>query len=503
MSALSHGARSMCMSFIFQKVKWPLKQQADPETGLHVFPEHIRRLHLRIAWPGEWSDYGPGRSQWGQAYVDTSIYPHPGRFWYDPEARSIENLAAIIPDMASLQSAAFSCPFWPPRSLLSALSSVGPNFSSITFDETPISVIPGRDPLPHVHLPVQSLVYIAVFGSIRMGDGHLEPKYTVESYFQPEWKRKYAQTHHWDSTQTLHRNYIMSHAVSLTRLEISGSLFSYDDMAFQQWPFLRSLILTGRIPSRKDYDIQPGNSTIEGVLARMPKLDDLRLLFSQTQHQSMDLAPCASSTRLTSLAVSHICSLEGVKLTSLRRLAVLAITHYPRPPIALSIVNLDKVLQALEEGNASITRFRVMVEDPLTPQTCRRIAECCPLLEDLEIELCVYPDGAAEHSKEAYAEALAPLTRLHSLRICIQFPESDAGSTPPFSMRKEFAHYFATTMPTLNNVGLEYRRRAGRAQDLWVDYEVVRLGDQVAEVEQLVTSFYPQTSIWHRQVIVA
>ncbi|KAF7973616.1 hypothetical protein HWV62_14792 [Athelia sp. TMB] len=451
-----------------------------------------------IAWPSEWADNGPGRSQWGQACVDTSIYPHPGRFWYEPESRSIENLAAIIPDMNLLSSVTFSCPFWPPKTLLMALSSAGPNLTSVTFDETPVSVGPGSDPLPVVPMPVQTLQYIAVFGSVRIGDGYLEPKYSVGIYFQPEWKRKHDQRlHQWDFTQTLHRNYIMSHAPTLTRLEISGSLFSFDDLAYQEWPLLRCFILTGKIPTRKDYDLPRGNTSLEGVLARMPNLEDLRLLFSQTTENAMKLAPCEHSDRLTTLAVSHICDLSGLKLTSLQRLAVLAITHHPRMPIALSLGDFQKLLGALEEGGATLTRFRIMLEDALTPQTCRNIAACCPLLEDLEIELCVYPGGDCAHSKEAYAEALAPLTHLHSLRICAQFPESDAGSTPPFAERRKFAHHLAKSMPSLNSIGFEYRQRSGRAHDLWVDYEIVRQGDSI-DIEQLATAFYPQTSIWRR-----
>lgn len=74
---------------------------------------------------------------------------------------------------------------------------------------------------------------------------------------------------------------------------------------------------------------------------------------------------------------------------------------------------------------------------------------------------------------------------------------------PLFVTQRAFARYVAEEIPSLHNIGLEYRNRTGRAYDEWVDYEILRKDGNVVELEQLRPSFYPQTSIWHREFITA
>lgn len=301
--------------------------------------------------------------------------------------------------MTLLSSVTFSCPFWPPKSILLALSSTDSNFSSLTLDEIPLSIkVPE---LPH-SLPLEHLSFTTVYQSVRIGNGYHEPKYAVGTYFQPEWKRKYTQPDRWDHAHIVHTQFMMSHASMLDRLELSGSLCSFDELGEHDWPLLRTFIIIGKIPTRREHEPAQRTSDLVGVLERMPRLEDLRLLFSQTSANEFRITHSNHSSvlsALTTLVVSHICSLDGLEFPALRRLAVLAITHHPRVPIALGLPQLEDLAERLAKSGARLIRLRVMLEDKLTPHACRRISVCCPSLEDLEIEHCSYSDVESAFSQ--------------------------------------------------------------------------------------------------------
>jgi len=251
------------------------------------------------------------------------------------------------------------------------------------------------------------------------------------------------------------------------------------------------------------------------VLMRMPQLQDLRLLFSQSQLTPFDIMASghflshSSSvfSSLKSLAISNACILGGIfdRIPFLERLAVLAIINHPRVAIALSLSQVEDLLKQWGSGGAHLMHLRIMIEEKLSPHLCHSIATYCPNLKVLEVELCGYHDGNSKFTWKEFAEAFARLSHLAFLRICIQFPEYDGleDSSPWRTTRKECAYFLSSEIPSLKRVGLEYRMRAGthRFQDAWLEYDIQRRGVRGSEFELvgLGPAWYPFPSVWKLQ----
>jgi hypothetical protein len=97
------------------------------------------------------------------------------------------------------------------------------------------------------------------------------------------------------------------------------------------------------------------------------------------------------------------------------------------------------------------------------------------------------------------------LSRLQSLRACIQFPEYDewVDPSPWRTTRKECAHFLAGEMPSIKRIGLEYRKRTGtyQFQDAWLEYDIQRecasRGEKREfELVALGPTWYPFPSVW-------
>ena len=153
----------------------------------------------------------------------------------------------------------------------------------------------------------------------------------------------------------------------------------------------------------------PAHVQLFNALARMEALEDLRLLFAQSRTQEFHLlgrddppdpAHTAKLATLTSFAISNACKLDGIfnHMSSLERLAILAIEDLPRWPIALAQAEVDRVLMDVAASGCGLTHLRIIVEDKLTPEVCCAITANCPHLQTLESERCGYHDGKSVSS---------------------------------------------------------------------------------------------------------
>lgn len=251
------------------------------------------------------------------------------------------------------------------------------------------------------HLERLSLVPVAE--AVRVGEGPFDPKYSEVSYYIREYRRKYKNDilARFAATAFLFQ---VGKTTSLHHVEVSGDLCTLEALAGHEWPNLRTLVLTGHAPRS-----QGGNTELVDVLAQMPKLQEMRLLFAKSKGDAgFRCLPPGNGisaknnspsllTQLKFLAMSNACSFAGVFIhtTALERLAICAIIDQPRVPIALSRSEIDEILRDFARGCSSnnLRRLRIMIEDKVNPDLCRAIAAHFPKLDALEIELCGYHDG--------------------------------------------------------------------------------------------------------------
>lgn len=549
-SGTTRFLRSICLPFIFKEVRWPNKYQVHADTGLLFFPEHIWRYirydtssgswhigvlkyifrHFRLVWPDEWAD--AMRSQWGQIVTDSHSLPHPVRRWYIPDPQTMAMLVSVVPKLPALETFYASCPFPLPGSLFASISQC-PKCISLTLDEIPIGPLPAE--IPESPLPLKKLSIRAVLEALRVGDGSHNSKYSEVKYYTQEWKKKYRPPKVADSIHRSHAAFTWLHAPTLTHLELSGGLYSFAELSQHEWPELQVFSLTGRVPSVKEGEaLQSTQYGLVDALMRMPKIQDLRLLFSQSSLTGFPQVPLGAAflnaptdfKSVTSLAISHALMLGTLlqHLPLLERVAVVAIIDHPRVPIALSLPEAEKLLEYLGGQGFYLRRLRLMLEDKLTPQICQSIAASCPNLEDLEIEMCGYHDGISDYTwvsclhilplhqisyplqtrQIEFADALKPLSRLLYLRICIPFPEynEDDELLGWLVVRRKCAQYLASQISSLFSLGLEYRKRMGshRFQDEWLEYEVQRKDGEVFALFRLESAIYPFPSVWDRVI---
>ncbi|TFK34685.1 hypothetical protein BDQ12DRAFT_362143 [Crucibulum laeve] len=487
--------RNVCFPVLFAEVHWPHANKNDEESGLLFFPDslwpHVK--HFRLAWPDHWADASP--PQWGDKYYIGGDY----------NPRHMDKLVGALPQMKALTSFHISCPFFPPISLFAAL--IQSSVIELSINDTPLYVY--MIPKIPLEFNLERLAIVPVAEALRVGEGPYDTKYHEPAYYVREYRKKYKN----DILARLATNdmlFKVGKADALREVQVSGDLCTLDELAEHHWPNLDRLILTGHPPR-----LQSACELID-VLAKMPKLKDLRILFAKTRGDAgFRLIPrtpgadCSVLSQLASLALSNACILDGVltHTTSLERLALVAIIDHPWVPIGFGRGEIDKVLLDLSASAQHLRQLRIMLEDKVNPELCHSISAHCPFLEVLEIELCGYHDGKSVFAWDEFAESLRTLPYIHSLRLCIQFPEFDeADRCEPWRVaRKECAIFLAARVPTLRRVGFEYRKRTGthRYEDSWLEYDVERKGGG-GEIElfELVPTWYPFPEVWNPVSIV-
>lgn len=347
--------------------------------------------HFQLLWHDEWTE--PGRLRHGSFDRDGMYIPC-----------SLDIVSSAIVTMPRLTEITISCPFIPPQSLFEAVGQCR-SLASFSLIDTPIDmglvfVFPSR----------LSRVNLAPVGQcLRIGDGPTDPRVAELTYFMRDWRRKHraqAQIRGLREQRSC-AIFLRQQTPSLTHLEISGDLCSFASLAALHWPDLRTLVLYGHIPGMQPphaFLTPPPAASIWDVLERMPVLNDLRLLFSRTKGKDFVLLPqeevphptqLQKLASLTSFAISNACILDGIftHLTSLQKVAILALVDLPRWPIALSQAEAEHLISDIAASGCPLKHLRIIIEDKLTPRTCHLIATLLPLLEVLEIERCGYHDG--------------------------------------------------------------------------------------------------------------
>lgn len=307
--------------------------------------------------------------------------------------------------MRSLTGFYLNCPFYPPNSILNAVLA-SPSLRSLSINDTPLylSMIPNVPPAFHL----ERLSLVPVAEAVRVGEGPYDARYSEATYYLREYRKKYRN----DVLARLAAISFISQVgktTSLKHVEVSGDLCTLDALAAHEWPHLHTLILTGHAPRPQ------GENELLDVLARMPSLREMRLLFAKSKGDQLGfrvVPPRGGTTargnspallrQIRYLALSNACNLEGVfhYTTSMERLAISAITDQPRVPVALGRAEIDMILRDIVMGGGSqcLRHLRIMIEDKVNPDLCRAIGIHCPRLEILEIELCGYHDGKSIHA---------------------------------------------------------------------------------------------------------
>ncbi|KAF8154780.1 hypothetical protein B0H34DRAFT_772553 [Crassisporium funariophilum] len=505
LACASRGFNYASRSLLFAKIKWPHPNQHDENSGLHLPPEtiwpHIKTLHLD--WPDHWLDASP--PLWGSGAV------HRGTLLsYKP--MHLDKLEAGLPKMNNIHTFMITCPFDPPTSLLTAL--VGcPNIKDFRIIDTPLytALMPSLPP----EFKLERISLVAVAEASRVGEGPFDLKHHERPYFSREYRRKF-----WNDT---HSRFAASRYVfqigrpdSLTYLQMSGSHCIMYELRMYEWPNLEALVLTGNAPGKED-----GFARLVDIIPHMPRLYDLRLLFAPRDlYEVFDMFPPPHGripvedqhpntvfAQIKYLAVSNGCNLKDAfrNATSLERLVVCAISKHPRIATAFSVTEIKEILDdlALGGGNMKLKRLRIMLEENIIPGLFDLIGKLCPLLEFLEVEKCGYTKGDPDFEWSEFGDALAACKHLQTLRIAMMVGVNDAH--PGNSLdecdideRKRCACYLASRIPSLSQIGLEYRTRTGshRSEDRWIDFFIERLDDETIYLHELEPSWYPFPEVW-------
>ncbi|TFK21379.1 hypothetical protein FA15DRAFT_672642 [Coprinopsis marcescibilis] len=504
--------RDVSLPIIFSQVKWPHPRKHTEEGGLEFFPPHLWP-HFRsftLDWPDHWPDSTP--PLWGDRYYVGGDY-HP---------RHLDKLVKAIPQMLALSSFHISCPFYPPTSIISALIQC-PSIRELSCHDTPLyaNMIP-RVP---AQFNLEKLAIVPVGEALRVGEGPYSAKYQEIYYYLRDYRKRFKNDSLAPYAATAFL-FSLGKSSHLRHIQISGELCTLHDLAQQDWPRLDTLILTGHAPRPQ------GMVELVDVVAKMPKLRDIRLLFASVKSDpSFRLLPIAHNnltargtsacvlSQIRYLALSNACHLRGVFQYTpfLERLVICAIIDLPKVPIALGRAEVYNLLADIAEApsapdiNGGIRNhlkvLRIMIEDKANPELYRNICAQFPKLENLEVELCGYHDGKSIFPWSEFADPFVALSKLRCLRICVQFPEFDDvdRGEPWKTARKQCAEYFADRLSSLQRVGFEYRKRTGthRYEDSWLEYDVGRRDDNGPRVEmhELPSSWYRFPEVWTPEFI--
>lgn len=360
--------------------------------------KNLRSFHLD--WPEHWPDSSPPR--WGtKGPFGNGVY-HP---------KHLDKVELALPKMNRIHSFQITCPFYPPTSLLTALVGCS-NIKDLKVIDTPlytdvIPVIP-RD------FNLESFSLTAVGEALRVGEGPFDPKYRNIAYFSREYRKKHFNDIH-GRFASIRYLFQLTRANNLRKLQLSGGSITLFDLAEHEWPNLNTLVLTGTPPV--------GGGAIArlvDVIAGMPKLFDLRLLFAKTsRYQAFEILPPPPLlpetnllhfpddndrfknsnqvfSQITHLAVSNACNLQNTfqHVPNLERLVISAIAEHPRMPIACNMLEIAGVLDdiILGGGNTHLKQVRLIMEDSIPISLLKKMGDNYPLLEFVEVELCQYQE---------------------------------------------------------------------------------------------------------------
>ncbi|KAF8629933.1 hypothetical protein AX15_003188 [Amanita polypyramis BW_CC] len=408
--------------------------------------------------------------------------------------------------MPALNTLHLSCPFYPPNNLLDALTKCV-SLRRLYINDTPIYL----STMPKVpsNFRLEAISLVPVAEAVRMGDGPYEPKFAETAYYNREYRRRYKND---ILARTAVKDLLFSlgHPNSLRCVQVSCDHCNFDTLAEHEWPALETLVLTGHPPR------SPGNAELVDIIARMPNLKELRLLFTKNRSDPFRLLPAGGGTsarhnhpsilsQLKRFALSNACEITGIlsHTSNLEYLAACAVADLPNVPIALSRADVDHLVQTIASGGCGqhLRRFRLIMEEKVHPDLCHAIAMACPNLESLEIEICGYHDGKPVYAWREYADAFSQLDSLAELRVCIQFPEYDEADRFETwrNARKKCAEFLGMHVPSLQRVGFEYRKRTGthRFEDRWLDFDLVRSEERGLELVEIPPLWYPFPEVWH------
>lgn len=355
LSLASQLFRELTLPVLFNDVRWPHGDKHSEENGLEFFPEslwrHFRKLSL--LWPDHWPDSTP--PLWGDRYYIGGDY-HP---------RHLDKLIHALPLMEGLNKLHISCPFYPPSAIFTALVQC-PSIRSLSISDTPVYM--GLIPRVPSQFHLEHLSIVPVAEALRVGEGPYDAKYQDLTYYIRDYRKKYKNDSlAWYAAQALLFNFAKAHA--LRSIQVSGDLCQLFDLAQNEWPKLQTLILTGHAPR------QSGTELVD-VVAKMPKLEDLRLLFATVKndplfpvlptqlsthnpllpsihppvHTTSKGNPATVLSQLRRFALSNACQLSGVIFhyaNQLERLVICAISDLPRVPIALSRAEINALMSDL------------------------------------------------------------------------------------------------------------------------------------------------------------
>lgn len=309
--------------------------------------------------------------------------------------------------MTDLDTFQITCPFDPPLPLFQVLRQCN-SIKDLRITDTPIWEAL-KEPDEPVLFTAERITFVPVGEGARVGEGPFDRKFHDSSYYMVEYRKKY-----WNLIQKRARlNYfptgwsflLRCRVETMTFLQLSGDYCSLDHFRNPRFsfPVLDTLILTGPSPS-----VGPGSlMTLPAVISLMPKLRDLRVLIGKHSTPTQPPlsmvpgdpeAPVAVYGQLTSLAMSNAAqNIEAVLryANGLERLAISAIIHHPRLPIALKRQDIERVLDEIREGGGGkrLKQFRIMSEDDFDVALFIKLGEVCPRLEVVELERCGHLDG--------------------------------------------------------------------------------------------------------------
>ncbi|KAK2462789.1 hypothetical protein APHAL10511_005180 [Amanita phalloides] len=494
LSITCRALRHVYLPHLFADVQWPHPNKNDEESGLHFFPDSLwsffKRFHL--IWPDEWPDADP--PLWGCKYYVGGDY-HP---------RHLEALTAALPKMAALNMLHLCCPFYPPNNLLDALTKCV-SLRRLYINDTPLYL--STMPKVPTNFNLEAISLAPVAEAIRVGDGPCEPRFTEPAYYNREYRRRYKND---ILARTAVKDLLFSlgHPSSLRYVQVSCDHCNFDTLVEHEWPVLETLVLTGHAPR------YPGNAEIVDVIARMPNLTELRLLFAKYRSEPFRLVTAGGSVRgnhpsnlsqLKRLAISNASEMTSMLTfaSNLESLTICSVEDLPKVPIALSRTDVDDMLECISQSGSGdhLRRFRLIMEEKMHPDLCHAIAKTCPKLEFLEIEICGYHDGKPVFAWCDYADAFSQLHSLSELRACIQFPEYD--ETDQYetwrNARKQCAQYLGSNLPWLERIGFEYRKRTGthRYEDRWLDFNLIRSEEKGLQLMEIPALWYPFPEVWH------
>uniref|UniRef100_A0A8H7XN63 Uncharacterized protein n=1 Tax=Psilocybe cubensis TaxID=181762 RepID=A0A8H7XN63_PSICU len=512
---------------LFSLVKWPHPLKHDSEVGLHFFPEclwpHFKTFILD--WPDYWPDLSP--PAWGTIHQVEGYLP-----------KQLDKLEKALPLMSRLHTFQMTCPFYPPKSFMLAIVGCS-TIKDLRVLDTPIKAGLSPSTLPSA-FNLDRLSFVPVGETNRVGEGPFDKKYHDIVYYT----RSYRKRHSTDTSNggffprimpgwALVNIFCLAKPESLKYIQISGSYCSLHDFNGTWWPNLETLVLTGP-------EAIPDSTNLADVVGRMPKLWDLRVLFnkalaSPARNIHSNQRPCfrivepgrdaeyaARSVQHVSeptvfgqikyFAASNVCSLDSAfkYFTSLEGLALIAVINHPRVPIARGEEETRSLLADLETTGSGkrLKVLRVMVECGITPSLISKLGTVCPLLENLEVEICGYRDGPSDlymDMTEEWANALQKYQHIEQLRVGMVFCQHDDVEldydTEILQQREdriECAKYLSSRAPTLRRIGFQYRMRTGshRYEDRWLDFDIKRLSDGTIDLHEIQPSWYPFPEVW-------